>query len=108
MTEPNERAGERADGPAPQEPSYVPPPLPPARANLAHIVIPATAVWFVGFVVLLFLTDTLRRNDDMIILWTALAGWVLGLIGLAIYFWQRAAARRGTRSSNSMALEEKF
>lgn len=86
--------------------SYQPPALPPARANLAHIVIPGTILWFVGFIVLLFFTDTLRRNDDMIFLWTALAGWVLGIIGLGIYFWQRAAARRGTRASNKMALEE--
>jgi hypothetical protein len=60
------------------------------------------------FVVLLFFIPTLRANDQMIWLWTALAGWVLGLIGLSIYAWQRAAARRGTKGSSRGALEESF
>jgi hypothetical protein len=85
-----------------------PPPLPPVRANLAHIVIPTTALWFVGFVVLLFFTGPLREHDAMIWLWTCLAGWILGLMGLTIYFWQRQAARRGRRSANQMALEERL
>jgi hypothetical protein len=85
-----------------------PPPLPPVNAGLAHIVIPGTGLWFVGFVVLLFFTADLRAHDAMIWLWTCLAGWVLGLIGLSIYFWQRSAARRGTRSSNRMALDERI
>lgn len=87
---------------------YVPPPLPPMRSDLAHVVIPATVLWFVAFVVLLFFTDSLRANNHMIYLWTCLAGGVLGCIGLSIYFWQRAAARRGTRSANTMALDEKL
>jgi peptidoglycan biosynthesis protein MviN/MurJ (putative lipid II flippase) len=87
---------------------YRPPPLPPVRANLAHIVIPLTALWFVGFVVLLFFREQLRANDSMIYLWTCLAGGVLGCIGLSIYFWQRSAARRGRKSANQMALEEKL
>ncbi|MBM9466389.1 DUF2530 domain-containing protein [Nakamurella leprariae] len=85
-----------------------PPPLPPVRANLAHIVIPTTALWFVAFVVLLFFTRPLREHDAMIWLWTCLAGWVLGLMGLSIYFWQRHAARRGRRSANQMALDEQL
>lgn len=85
-----------------------PPPIPPVNAGLAHVVIPATAIWFVGFVVLLFFIPGLRSHGEMIWLWTFLAGWVLGLIGLTIYFWQRRAARRGTRGSSSMALDEKI
>jgi hypothetical protein len=96
------------NGPAPSEAPTGPPPLPPVRAGLAHIVIPGTAIWFVGWVVLLFFTDQLRAHDAMIWLWTFLAGWVLGLMGLSIYFWQRRAARRGTRSSNTMALDEEI
>lgn len=83
-----------------------PPPLPPARANLAHLVIPGTGIWFAGFIVLLFFVRPLREHHALLWLWTALAGWILGLIGLAIYFWQRSAARRGTRSANRMALDE--
>lgn len=86
----------------------LPPALPTVKAGLAHVVVPGTALWFVGFVVLLFFIGDLRAHDAMIWLWTFLAGWVLGLIGLAIYFWQRRAARRGTRGSSSMALEERF
>jgi len=85
-----------------------PPPLPAVRAGLAHIVVPVTALWFVAFVVLLFFTDDLRAHDAMIWLWTCLAGGVLGLIGLSIYFWQRRSARRGSRSANRMALDEQL
>ncbi len=82
-------------------------PLPPVRgAGLAHVIIPGTAAWFVAFVVLLFLIPTLREHDAMLWLWTALAGWLLGFVGLAIYGWQRAAARRGSRGASRMALEE--
>jgi hypothetical protein len=85
-----------------------PPALPPVQAGLAHVVVPGTALWFVGFVVLLFFVDDLRAHDALIWLWTFLAGWVLGLIGLAIYAWQRRAARRGTRGSSAMALDEQL
>jgi len=93
--------------PSPTEP-YTPPPLPTSGAGLAHIVIPATVAWFVAFVVLLFFTDRLREHNAMMWLWTCLAGGVLGIIGLSIYGWQRSAARRGTRSSQSMALDEQL
>lgn len=86
-----------------------PPPLPPVRGSgLGHVLIPGTAIWFALFVVLLFFLPALRDHDQLIWLWTALAGWVLGLIGLSIYGWQRWAARRGTRGSSRMALEETF
>lgn len=90
-------------------PAYSPPPLPPVRAGgLAHVVVPATGLWFIAFVVLLFFTSQLRANHAMIWLWTCLAGWILGLIGLSIYAWQRAAARRGSRASSSLALGERI
>lgn len=85
-----------------------PPPLPQVKAGLAHIVIPVTALWFALFVVLIFFLDDLRSSDSMGWFWSSLAGWVLGLIGLSVYAWQRSAARRGTRSSNSMALDEQL
>lgn len=85
-----------------------PPPLPPVKAGLAHIVIPVTVAWFALFVVLLFFIGDLRDSGNMIWIWSSLAGWVLGLIGLSVYGWQRSAARRGTRSSNSMALDEQL
>jgi protein-S-isoprenylcysteine O-methyltransferase Ste14 len=93
------------DDPAPAEPDLRP--LPPVRAaGLAHVVIPGTAVWFVAFVVLLFLLPILHSHDALAWLWTALAGWLLGFVGLAIYGWQRSAARRGSRGASQMALDE--
>lgn len=83
-------------------------PLPPARAGLRQVVVPGTGIWFVGFVVLLFFIPQLREHDAMIWLWTFLAGWVLGLIGLTIYGWQRRSARRGHRGASSMALDEQY
>jgi hypothetical protein len=82
-----------------------PPPLPPIRSGIAYIVVPTTAVWFLAFVVLLFFTGSLREHDAMIWLWTCLAGWLLGLTGLAIHQWQRSAARRGRRGAQSSALD---
>ncbi|GAA2006532.1 DUF2530 domain-containing protein [Nakamurella flavida] len=98
---------DRADDPMAVAPP-APPELPPVRADLAHIVIPATVVWFVAFVVLLFFLDDLRAHQAMIWLWTCLAGGLLGLVGLAVYGWQRRAARQGRRSANAMALQERW
>jgi drug/metabolite transporter (DMT)-like permease len=87
---------------------YTPPPLPPVRTGLWAIAIPGMAVWLVGFVVLLFFLPELRANDAMVWLWTCLSGFVLGIIGLSIYLWQRSAARRGTKTASTMALDEQF
>lgn len=82
-----------------------PPPLPPIRSGIAHIVVPGTIAWAVAFVVLLFATDFLRRHDAMIWLWTCLAGAILGVTGLGITAWQRSAARRGHRGAQTSALD---
>lgn len=84
------------------------PPLPPVKAGLAHAVVPGTIIFFIVFVVLLVALDWVRQNDHLLWLWTALAGWILGLIGLAIYSWQRRAARRGSRGASAMALDEEL
>jgi len=85
---------------------YTPPALPPVRTGLWHIAVPGTVSWLIAFVVLLFFIPQLRANDAMVWLWTCLAGFVLGLLGLSVYAWQRRAARRGARSANQMALDE--
>ncbi|WP_111767797.1 DUF2530 domain-containing protein [Nakamurella deserti] len=82
-----------------------PPPLPPIRSGVAHIVVPGTVVWFTAFVVLLFFTDFLREHDAMIWLWTCLAGGLLGVAGLGIFGWQRSAARKGRRGAQTSALD---
>jgi hypothetical protein len=73
-----------------------------------HIAVPGTIIWLAAFVVLLFFVPELQRNDAMIWLWTCLAGFGTGLMGLSIYAWQRRAARSGKRSANRMALDESF
>jgi len=85
---------------------YTPPRLPPVTTGLWHIAVPGTILWFAAFVVLLFFIPSLQANDAMIWLWTCLAGFVLGILGLSVYAWQRRAARLGRRSANQMALDE--
>ncbi len=82
-----------------------PPPLPPYHTGLTGIVVVGVVVWFVGFLVLLFFVDQLRAHDALVWLWTCLTGAGLGLVGLAIYHWQRSAARRGHRGAQSSALD---
>ena len=65
---------------------------------VAPLVYAGTATWFVVFLVLL----VLRYGYDAgppIWLWTSLAGWILGLVGVFIMWWQRSATRRGSRSA---------
>lgn len=92
----------------PSAQAYVPPELPPVKANLFHIVVPVTVVWFVALVVLLFNIPSLRAHDHMVWLWTAAAGTFLGGLGLSVYAWQRSAARRGGKSAQQMALDEQI
>lgn len=55
-----------------------------------------TGVFFVAFVVLLTL-----RGTESVWTWTCLVGGLLGFVGLAVIAWQRAAARRGSRSAQT-------
>lgn len=43
-----------------------------------------TAIWFVAFIVLLPFYGWLGRHGHHVWLWTALAGWLLGLAGLVL------------------------
>lgn len=64
---------------------------PPLDVDSVRVIGGVTLLWFVAFCVLLGLPGVVGR----IWLWTCLAGWVLGLIGLLITrVQQRAAARR--------------
>lgn len=56
----------------------------PVEVDSRRVVLIGTALWFVGFVVLLPFYGWLGRHDHRIWLWTCLAGWILGLIGLAL------------------------
>lgn len=43
-----------------------------------------TVVWFVAFLVLLALHDRLRHDGHLWFIATALAGWLLGLLGVYV------------------------
>ena len=57
-----------------------------------------TSLWFVAWCVLLVVGFT-GHHATGDLLWTCLAGWILGLIGTAIMYSQRAASRRGKRGA---------
>nr|WP_232284000.1 DUF2530 domain-containing protein [Saccharomonospora glauca] len=67
------------------------PELPTSVVSLWIPVIAGTILWLVAFVVLLIC------GVRGVWLWTTLAGGGLGLVGMGIMVWQRAASRRGSR-----------
>lgn len=67
---------------------------PPAVAiNARRIVEIGTGIWFLAFLALLPFWGWLGRHDHRIWLWTCLAGWCLGLLGLAIMVRHRRNGR---------------
>lgn len=62
----------------------------PLEVNAALVVVIGMIAWFVAFVLMLILHD--HVPDRWI--WTTLAGWALGLIGLPLIRAQRRAAER--------------
>jgi uncharacterized protein DUF2530 len=63
------------------------------QINARRIVAIGTAIWFLAFVALLPFWNWLDEHDHRIWLWTCLAGWVLGLLGLAVMLRHRRAGR---------------
>jgi hypothetical protein len=66
---------------------------PPVQINARRSVIAGTLLWFVAFVVLLPLYGWLGDHAHRAWLWTCLAGWLLGLLGLAVMSRHRRAGR---------------
>lgn len=67
---------------------------PPAvQINARRIVAYGTLLWFIAFVALLPCYGWLGAHDHRLWLWTCLAGWVLGLMGLAIMVRHRRIGR---------------
>jgi hypothetical protein len=69
--------------------------LPKRLTDLTPVVIVGMVSWAVALAVLLFTTSGLWVQ-------TTLAGIGLGFIGLGIIGWQRAAARRGSKSAQRL------
>jgi MFS family permease len=61
--------------------------------NTGRIVKVGTVLFFVAFVALLPFYGWLGDHHHRVWLWTALAGWVLGLIGFAIMVRHRREGR---------------
>ena len=76
-----------------------PPPSLPARFTDVHTVVGiGSALWLIGAVTLLVAHLAAGRPLDV---WftTCVCGVLLGGVGIGIFSWQRAAARRGSRTA---------
>lgn len=73
------------------------PALPRALADPTPVVVAGTLAWFVAAVA--FGVSGMAAGDFDIRFWTCVVGTVLGGLGYAIFRWQRAASRRGSRGS---------
>ncbi|MDQ3463248.1 MAG: DUF2530 domain-containing protein [Actinomycetota bacterium] len=56
----------------------------PLDVNATTVIVAGIAAWFIAFVVLLLFAGRLADAGQLVWLWTALAGWLLGLLGLWI------------------------
>jgi hypothetical protein len=65
----------------------------PVQTDSWRVVAIGTALWFAAFVVLLPFYGWLGRHDHRVWLWTCLAGWILGLIGLPVVRRHRGQGR---------------
>lgn len=76
-----------------QKPAKEPPELSKRLVDAWIPAITGTSAWFVAFVVLLVV------GVAPVWIFTALAGVLLGFLGIALMFWQRSASRRGVRGA---------
>ena len=75
-----------------------PPPLPHRFTDLSTVVGIGSALWLLGAVALLVASLVADRPLDTWFV-TCVTGVALGGVGIGIYSWQRAAARRGSRTA---------
>lgn len=66
----------------------------PLDVNSTGVIVVGTGLWFVAFLVLRIAPGALFDGGDGRWLWATLAGWVLGVAGLALSWRQRRPARR--------------
>ncbi|HEX9334901.1 MAG TPA: DUF2530 domain-containing protein [Pseudonocardiaceae bacterium] len=79
-----------------------PPPLPVGWVDMRPVLAVGTALWFLAFCGLLLARYGYQQTTG-IWLPTCLAGWVLGIVGTGIMYWQRSAARRGSRGAQQVS-----
>lgn len=72
------------------------PPPQPLRVDAVRVVALGTGLWLVALLVLLVFVGRLAESDQLLWLWTALAGFLLGLLGLRLCVVRRTRQRRGT------------
>lgn len=77
-----------------------PPPLPRRLVDLRPVACAGTGIWFLTFCALL-IARLAFDSGAPVALWTCLAGFLLGLGGLSVSWWQRSAARRGSRGAQT-------
>jgi Protein of unknown function (DUF2530) len=77
-----------------------PPPLPPRFGDVPLVVATGSALWLLGAVTLLVAHFVGGTPLDVRFA-TCVAGVLLGGVGIGIYSWQRAAARRGSRTAQA-------
>ena len=75
-----------------------PPALPPRFGNVPVVVAAGSALWLLGAVTLL-VGHLVGGTPLDVRFTTCVAGVLLGGVGIGIYTWQRAAARRGSRTA---------
>ena len=75
-----------------------PPPLPHRFGDMYTVVGAGTALWLVGAAVL-FVAHLVGGRPLDVWFATCLVGALLGGVGVGIFSWQRAAARRGSRTA---------
>ncbi|HEY1572188.1 MAG TPA: DUF2530 domain-containing protein [Pseudonocardiaceae bacterium] len=78
-----------------------PPALPARWVDLRPVLAIGTSLWFVAYCVLLVARYGYHATTG-IWLPTCLAGWILGLIGTGVMYWQLSAARRGARGAQRL------
>jgi Protein of unknown function (DUF2530) len=75
-----------------------PPPLPHRFSDMPTVVGTGTALWLLGALGLLVAHLVGGRPLDIWFV-TCVTGVALGGLGISIFSWQRAAARRGSRTA---------
>ncbi|MCL2780190.1 MAG: DUF2530 domain-containing protein [Actinomycetia bacterium] len=68
-------------------------PAQPVQVNAGRVIAVGTVIWFVAFVALLPWYGWLGQHSDRDWLWTCLAGWLLGLVGLPLISKHRREGR---------------